>query len=273
MKAFLLFCSCFTLLFARGRATVLSGLDDSLLLLTPGCCGTHLTKLHINVLTKRPLLLVQGRYWIKPYRFLGLMPDPSKKPYYHSHFPSFATGMNKHNNQLIVVLRNYKEWLVREAKAQMIPRLRHQFIEQLDLKNYEAVLSVPHRIHRYYDFLKLYDAWDADKRLLLFYEDFIQRPKKVLSALQQFLQTDPELLGEQMQQIESLKPKLLNYYHRKFKVQGGSSTKGKVTDHFHTKNLPTSLLQRIDDLMRSKHPKLFDKYLKHYKEQGKDSHA
>ena len=266
MKKLLLMSSCFVLIFGRGHAPVLNELDHSLLLLTPGCCGTHLTKLHINVLTKRPLLLVQGKNWVKPYQFLGLSPDTSKPPYYHSHFPSFAAGMNKHTNQLIIVLRNYKEWLVREAKAQMIPRLRHRFVQNLDVKKYEEVLSVPHRINRYYDFLKMYNNWDEDKRLLLYYEDFIHHPQKVLTALQQFLNTDPELLDQQIKLIEELKPKLLNYYHRKFKVQGGSSTKGKETDHFHTKNLPIALLKRIDDLMRSSNPKLFDSYLKHYRE-------
>ncbi len=161
--------------------------------------------------------------------------------------------MNNSSKKLILLVRNYKELICRYSSRNEKHRI--------NLQKVNAILQLINAGTWHYFFnLEDYDRWSEDKKLLIYYEDLIEKPSETLARLVRFLDGDPERVKNFMARYEEHKRKALRIYDREY---AGSDTKGKGTLH-HSKKLSTRFLQQIDDLVREHYPEIMEKYLLRY---------
>lgn len=213
--------------------------------------GTNLLTGYIQNLTGKPISVAAGTISELAMNRLAVPINASKKPLYRAHHAHEIQGWNKNGNKLICIIRNYKECITREHQRKSISKLLDK-IERGD----------PTAEH-YIDNLRVFDAWDKDNRLLIYYEDLISKPdeeiKKVLTFLRESVPTN--LSKESLQDTSQ---KILSSYHTQHISSGGSHSKGKDL-LYHSKQMTLKQLKRWDELISKKDPELWERYLKRYK--------
>lgn len=149
--------------------------------------------------------------------------------------------------KLILLLRNYKECLVRQVAdiSDLVPEERDY-------------INSNHRFN-YVENIIEYDAWPESIRLLIYYEDLIIHPQKTLKKCVDFLGLNDTSLNNFMQQYEFYWNKSIIAYDNYY----GSATKGKhMISHSCTWSKEKSILW--DNKIKANHNDLFEKYLKRY---------
>lgn len=257
------FCLFVSFAFAGAKPSSLKDIEHSLVVLSPGGSGTHVTLLNLHVLTRRPICLVKPRGRIAPYRFLGLPANADKSPLYQTHMPPHLQHISHETNQLILVLRNYKEWIVREFISHN-QKAGNKIDLPLSADQAAEILNNLHKMGMYYRYLDAFEKWPKSQRLLLHYEDLVDHPEQTLTQLRNFLKIDAVNAQAQVNELKALKVKSLDYYHKRFSGHGGSLSQGQKSNSFHTSNLPSSILKNTDTVMRALRPKLYDRYLLRY---------
>ena len=181
--------------------------------------------------------------------------DFSKKPFYMMHNPHWISQASSESNQLIVIIRDYKECFIRQAIASK-KRLRidHVHFLRFNQKPYPGT---------YYDILQLYDDWHPANRYLIYYEDLIKDPENVLRALNQFLGNSQEGVTYLMKRYEHFKALSIANYNNKQQRFGGSMSKG-ASDHFHSQKHSLKSRLLLQKRMIDINPVLHDKYLSRY---------
>ena len=146
-------------------------------------------------------------------------------------------------DKLILVLRDHKECIIRELR---------------DLPT--VMRSLQNSNCSYFQNLKIYDRWNPENRLLVYYEDFVKNPEEVLKQLLQFLKEDPVLLAEFMEQYETWRERSLVFY----KTYVGPTESEGIDLHHHANQLSLSELAAIDEFVKTHYPHLWTTYLSHY---------
>ena len=114
----------------------------------------------------------------------------------------------------------------------------------------------------YINNLKKYDSWNPNKRLLVYYEDLIEEPEETFKKILSFFGKDTSLVEILMKDFENFKVEILKKY---IKSQGYSATRGNDI-YFHSKKFRPFEIYNMDKAISSRHPKLWEKYLKRYGE-------
>jgi hypothetical protein len=165
---------------------------------------------------------------------------------------------------LIVVLRNYRECLLRNHKTFQGAINEIKTEASYNWANKFKALSLTSNHNHYFNNLRCYDFWDPDKRFLIHYEDLILNPEKVLIELAHFLNVNEEILNNFLENFDYHKKFCLEYYDTRFSKSGDiSKSKGKDV-LYHSKKLGFDKCVTIDSLAKELFPDLFDKYLKRY---------
>ena len=258
-----MFCILTSIALASVRPSGLKEISNSLVVLSPGGSGTHLSLLNLHVLTKQPICLIKPRGRVAPYRFLGLNSDATKAPIYHTHMPPHLKILDHETNKLVLVLRNYKEWIVREFISHS-QKAGDKIGLPLSAASGQKILNNLHKMGMYYRFLEVFEKWPENQRLLLHYEDLVDRPEITLTQLRDFLNIDAVDLETQVDELKALQIQSLEYYHKRFSGHGGSLSQGKKSNSYHTDGFPRSILKNADTLMRALRPELYDRYLPRY---------
>jgi hypothetical protein len=167
--------------------------------------------------------------------------------------------IDQDKNKLILILRNYKECILRQLKSSYVNNKNPQK-ELLKLVEKNEGL-----FRSYMEKIEVFESWkNPETKYLVYYEDLIINPEKVITRLLEFVGDDPSNLDEVIDNYDYFKQKSLESYNRGHKLVGTSSYGDKALHH--SKKISKSLLQKIDNSANEQYPRLFNKYLLRYKE-------
>lgn len=189
------------------------------------------------------------------YNRLGLTLISDTPLLYRTHF-QFDKLMQVPSeiNKLIFVTRNPKELIYRKFFLQASP------LENPDAQFIEDFLI------RYLKAFEVYEAWNPNNRRLIFYEDFIAHDNEILLQLLQFMEEPPIFLEDFIINKQEYISRLLESYAQQHKRNfGGSSSKNGPKEIYYTNNASPENLRFIDEYLKKKKPKIWNKYLKRFK--------
>ncbi len=200
----------------------------------------------LEVLTKRPTLSFHSEpenvkiYSLPLGMTLFLGTDMKKECIWkvHSKERMEAIGMDKEKDLLILILRDYKECLLRDLG---------------DIQTAKEELNEPDP--SYFANLALFDAWDEKRKLLVYYEDLLAELRRELERVLLFLGEDTSSLDPFMDQLDYYKMLSLEFYSM---YVGPTLSRGEDI-LFHTKHNPEAFL--LDEIAHAKFPSLWEKYL------------
>lgn len=158
----------------------------------------------------------------------------------------FIYKYNKETDNLICIVRNYKESVVGHGLA------KFNFERFKDKTKGQGSFD-------YMSVLKIFDENNNDK-LLIYYEDLLSNPEieinKIVAYCKQFGgKTD---CNEFINNITEHRRKSLLLYGME-----NSKSKGEYV-HFYSKKLTDEMKAKMDEHLQNKFPVLFEKYLKRY---------
>lgn len=237
---------CFILLISF---KTLTAKQPSAYLLTYPRSGTHWIRFCINYIMKKDETfypsLVSG---VHHFHSFEIMEEYLGKPW--------KKIVNKDKDFLILVIRDYKESM-----------LRHFF------DNPEAVIlhlkddSRGQKQLKFFNNLDHFDQWPSDRRLLVYYENFLSDPRKELNQIAKFLRLKKNNISSLMRNLSKFKQEMINSYNDMHQTGPlkiiGSQSEGKDF-HYHQKKVSIDSIKRMEKTARNRSPKLYDKYLKRY---------
>lgn len=175
--------------------------------------------------------------------------DQDKDFVYKAHFiQEMQLEEKKHpDDRLILLLRNPREIFLRQRGS--LPK-EEDFTDSY--KWYEITFS------KYFDLISVYEKWDSEKRLLLYYEDLIENPRKELEKLLGFLKEDLNLDSfiESFEEHQKTGLKLYSFH-------GGS--KSSIEKNYYSQQIDQQAQKEFDSLVEKYSPDLYQRYLQeHY---------
>ncbi len=187
---------------------------------------------------------------MQDFNFLFLDLDASKPPIYAVHTPEYLDKLCPKKNNLIMVVRDYREALLRSAKYNQEGALN---FEQIDRD----------RINTYLNLLVYYENWPG-RKLIYRYEDLVLRPWVCMKKILKFLGEPIDRLGEYQANIDDLRARAVIGYHAKNENKGGSISNGKDIHH-HARNCDPKLVRILDKSVKTlASPLIWKKYLARY---------
>lgn len=214
-------------------------------LLSPGRSGTHLLMYTISYLTKRPC--GDGRF------NEITQVNPNLPRIYQIHLPEnafqwYQKKLDRENDYLILIIRDYKEQLLRATSDDYLQVLNI-------LKSPKGTWGL-----QIFEDLEEFEQWNPEHRLLIYYEELIAHPEPVCRDILTLLDASDIYLNEFIDNFEFHFDAPLQYYHQ---THGGSFSKGKDF-HYHTSLLPKGIDEAMDAIVIENYPLLTEKYLKRY---------
>lgn len=147
------------------------------------------------------------------------------------------------NDYLVVVVRNYKESLLRHLGADGVRAI--------------TVLKDPNNM--YTNALRTYHNWPEEKKFLIYYEDFLQFPDQTLYGLADFFQTGHELIPQFLKDFELHRQNGIAIYEHT------SITHGEDL-HYHSNQISKEKRREFDAICKAADPDMFNIYLLRYQE-------
>jgi len=157
----------------------------------------------------------------------------------------------KNVDKLILIVRNYKEVLIRHRMDNWNDKFDLKFLRN------SCFGKVSTSSRNYATIIKYFDEFKGPK-MILYYEDIITDLKAVLEKTSEFLGTGQDNIDEFMLNLDSHKENSL-------KIYGASQTKGNTTE-YHSKILSIEEKKNWDRALKEFDKDLYSKYLQRYKE-------
>jgi hypothetical protein len=142
---------------------------------------------------------------------------------------------DKSVDKLILLVRNPKEAIKRHEKK----------IITYDLLKISKL---------YFTDISIYDSWDPQNRILIYYEDFIKNPESTLRMVCNFLNEPVTKLADFMNNYEKHQKTAIGLY-------GESRTQGKDL-LAHSREMGPELCRKADAWIEELYPEVWHKYLK-----------
>jgi hypothetical protein len=178
--------------------------------------------------------------------------DLSKPPIEKAHLRRELNGSYHPGNRLILLIRNPKEVLTRVAHKPITV----QVLLGTAPSNYVKGSD-------YFDLISVYDSWDPNKRLLVYYEDLLTNPRKEITRILNFLNEPLTALNDFIRDYQKHKKICLDLY------KDGESKGEDLL--FHSKNIDPAYRLLIDQWINNLYPVWWNNYLKqHYAEEVLD---
>ena len=108
---------------------------------------------------------------------------------------------DERHDLLILIVRNPKESLIRHNGS----KITFNFLTE------QGSMTNPGMPKVYFENLMVYDSWNPNNRLLVYYEDLITKPKETLTQILLFLDESTEHLDYFMQKYTRTKKSNCNY--------------------------------------------------------------
>lgn len=175
--------------------------------------------------------------WVKNQNDIG-------NTLYKEHYAKYCKNFSEEEDSLILILRNYKECIVRHNKQSA---LNNQKVREENCKKYLSNIG-------------FYDKWGG-KKVVLYYEDLIYNFKKHYRKILKIVDVNKEKHEEMFNNLEEHKKLCLKQYD---KVCGSQSLGTKK--FYHSKNISSYLKLEFDSYI--KRNKLHTKYLSRYLEKS-----
>jgi len=174
----------------------------------------------------------------------------TKPPIYRDHCPSVDYyNIDQSKNKLVVLLRNYKECIVRNL-----------YITEKELV--KEITSDQKHFSLYISNLNLYHNWkDENTKLLIYYEDLIQKPRQTIEKLLAFLEEPLDGLEDFFDNYDYWKNKAISSYKRQY---GHNISSGGQKEIHHSKDFSIQSLHKIDQHIQETYPELWENYLSRY---------
>ena len=227
---------------------------DSAILFSYPRSGNTWVRYIIEVLTGRPTLGTPDNLLNDPpiwARFQGLPVNSMGDPVALKRHTLIQIDEEDRTRPLIVVVRNYKESII---------RVRNHSEESLRKFDFETERLL------YFAPVEYYHRHDR-KKLLLYYEDLINRPASVIIEIGAFFGLRP---GD----CDFFLENYLEHRHRSVDAyaptSSGSHTRGQTTI-FHSLSLSTAERERWDHSISSLDTEIYRKYLSRYREHDEAS--
>ena len=165
----------------------------------------------------------------------------------------FRLGYDPNKPQLFVV-----EKLASHQKDGILILLLRDYKEVL----YRQKIRGGNGLEGYFQNLKVFHNWNEQKRFLVYYEDLIDEPERVLPELLTFLQENKRGLRLFLTELEFRGESVWATLNRL-----GISTFPEEEDfYYHTRKKSKNELFEMDKKARAVHPGLFERYLTRYEE-------
>ena len=164
--------------------------------------------------------------------------DSHIKPFlYKEHFAKDCDRFDKNNN-IILLLRNYKECLVRHQGSRKITQ------------------NPIHHLKQYTDNILFYEKWKG-KKIILYYEDLILDFNNSIYKLTNFINIPQPIVINFIKNYDHHKQKSIESYKR---CGHDSVTKGKNL-LFHSKNLSKQIKKQLDEYIISNKILYLNRYI------------
>jgi len=181
------------------------------------------------------------------------------RPILHTHL-AFMSELLEKKGLLIVQIRNYRECMMRQFKDSS-QRALHELKNHLKFNTVEDSLKAHYNRLPYLNALYLYESWDADKRLLLYYEDIMNDPKKEYRKLAQFLGLDNDEFEKRFHNYIQIQEDTYNFYNV---THGGAASRKTKDPLYHTKKMQLGEIMGFDTFFKEHFPRYWEKYLARY---------
>ena len=178
--------------------------------------------------------------------FFPLDVDYNKTPIRKSHVITKRIACDV----VILLVRNYKE---------LIARGTFWSKKGISFKEYCEVFFG--KKFNYFSKLALFNELDKNKKLLVYYEDLILKPKEILKRVLEFLGEDDVYLPEFLKNYDMHKQNCINRYNRPAR----SISKGEGVI-FHSSLITSQQRQYLEDYVKEHYPVLHKEYLTRYDE-------
>lgn len=179
----------------------------------------------------------------------------------HGQAPGWWESFNIETDALIVLVRNYKECMVRQRKL-TFEAMR------------EDCLGVQGTNVDYIAILQRYDEMPEDRRILIYYEDLMDNCDQELGCVMRFL---GQWYGYFLSSISTFCLNLEEHKENSRQIYNAGvehtpcQTKGEPI--FHSKKLSQDDRLKIDSYLRVNFPEIFNKYLERYSETKIQNHV
>lgn len=213
--------------------------------------GTHMIMYIISYLTKRPCgdsrfdLITNANHDL-PRVFQVHNLNQTKSWY--------EINLNPAEDYLLLIVRNYKECMMREFLDDYEKVVRHLQDPSEDIESL-----------RYFENLENFDRWDPERRLLVYFEDVISDPKRECQRLLGFLNQSDEYLENFIHDVDAHFAASLDFYAAN---EGGTFSRCEDANSsnvtYHTELLPEGIEEEMDRIVLEKYPELCFKYLSRY---------
>jgi hypothetical protein len=156
-------------------------------------------------------------------------------------------------NKLIFLTRNPKEVLFR-AHLLAFPKQKEP-----------DFLFVKEFLNKYLEPFRIYELWDQENRMLIYYEDFVIDGDAILLDILHFMQVEPTYFEDFIANKQEYQALLLESYRKQHeRNNGGFSVREKPESIFYSKGVRFELLARIDEYIQEREPHLWEQYLKRF---------
>lgn len=233
-------------------------------LLTTPKSGSNLISSGLSAITRRPISWLRWGDSIfsshcdlkrhPSYNRLNIPMESNLPLLYRSHYElDELKQVPSNSNRLIFLTRNPKELIFRAYW------LEHPEKGDPDFGFIETFLR------KYLAPFKLYDSWDPDHRILIYYEDLIANENATLIQVLDFMGVYPIYLDDFIANKEEYKKRALESYARQHKHNnGGSSSVGEPKAIFYSQDARPEILALIDEYIAKTEPYLWERYLKRF---------
>ncbi|MCB1118070.1 MAG: sulfotransferase domain-containing protein [Chlamydiia bacterium] len=210
-------------------------------------CLQFLTRRYLSHLLSYPALCETS--FTQQYNRLDLQLE-RRKPYL------FRTHDLPTNHKLlpkikkIMILRNYREVALRYCK--------------FNPDGFNKIAAKGAKMISYITLLQRFDALPDKDKMLFYYEDLIQDPRRTLSSILNFINEPCTRMDEFMENIAVLKKRCADSYYNQMSNIGGPISRGSSIS-YHSDQSSPEILEKIDAIVKKlAGDHIWDKYLKHY---------
>lgn len=169
---------------------------------------------------------------------------------------------NSHNEDLLILLvRNYRECLLRDYGHPEFVKDEILFQASFNHLSHNRDWVLKLRMNHFFHNFRVYELWNPEKRLVVYYEDLLQDPRKTLLQIANFIgETDKERdIQYFVENINEHIENSLNIYEKGY----NSHTRGRSFLH-HTYRVGLEKSLELDQLVIDYFPGYIDRYLARY---------
>ncbi len=241
-------------------------IDNTVFILTHPKSATHLLLYSIIKTTGRPVRerAVGAAYTEESPYFDDLemnYPLSSEKPviyWGHEYFNLYK--LNKRQNKLIFIIRDYKELLLSNTILAYNLRPASNFQEILGPTLQREIFQKGTIFMEFLLDLELFHSWEPSRRCLVRFEDLVKHPERFVPQVLKFIEDASEYQSF-VDNYDSFKKEILVKYRQR---DNGSGSESDL--RFFRRFVSKEILEEIDAHMMSTYPVLWENYLKEFQE-------